>query len=78
MLRDAIPFLPEAVMLKRLVSPALLVVAVVALLLAPSQSVIASDCGLSGPDVCGETETCRGWLWWKKCTTSNTKYWNSL
>ena len=65
MLRHTIPFLTEALMLERLVPPALLVFAVVAVLLAPSQSVMASDCGLYGPDVCGETETCRGWLWWK-------------
>lgn len=73
-----IPFPTEAAMLKRLFPPALLALAALALSLAPSQTVMASDCGGFGSDVCGETETCSGWLWWKKCSTSNTKYWDSL
>ncbi len=48
-------------MFKKLSLPGLLLFAAIAFFSAPSQPVLASECGESGGALCSETETCKSW-----------------
>lgn len=65
-------------MSRKIYLPALLVLAALAFIAAPSVPLAASDCGEGGDVLCSETQKCSGFLWWKKCSMPSGSYYQSL